>query len=118
MEQLPDTKTMTIQLLGKDDSRIDDSEMLAERWQAYVDSFVSVRVLWCRVLWHWLMCFVLCRVPSQRVYRSPALDVHFFASAYMLLFTFPSRTNVDTCFAGMSLPQLLLVPQRCSHVVL
>jgi paired amphipathic helix protein Sin3a len=35
---------MTIQLLGKDDSRIDDSEMLVERWQAYVDSFVSVRV--------------------------------------------------------------------------
>jgi hypothetical protein len=34
---------MTIQLLGKDDSRIDDSEMLVERWQAYVDSFVSVR---------------------------------------------------------------------------
>ncbi|KAG2133334.1 hypothetical protein DEU56DRAFT_739119 [Suillus clintonianus] len=41
VDWLPDTKTMTIQLLGKDDSRIDDSEMLAERWQAYVDSFVS-----------------------------------------------------------------------------
>ncbi|KAG1789779.1 uncharacterized protein HD556DRAFT_1243377 [Suillus plorans] len=41
IDWLPDTKTMTIQLLGKDDSRIDDSEMLAERWQAYVDSFVS-----------------------------------------------------------------------------
>ena len=40
--QLPDTKMMTIQLLGKDDTRIDDSEMLVERWQAYVDSFVSV----------------------------------------------------------------------------
>lgn len=34
----------TIQLLGKDDTRTDDSEMLAERWQAYVDSFVSVRL--------------------------------------------------------------------------
>jgi paired amphipathic helix protein Sin3a len=41
IDWLPDAKTMTIQLLGKDDSRIDDSEMLAERWQAYVDSFVS-----------------------------------------------------------------------------
>jgi hypothetical protein len=50
------------------------------------------------------------------VYRSPALDVHFFASAYMLLFTFPSRANVDTCYAGTSLSQLLLVLQWCSHV--
>lgn len=108
---------MTIQLLGKDDSRIDDSEMLVERWQAYVDSFVSVRMPWCRVLCRWLTCFVLCRVPSQMVYRSPALDVHFFASAYMLLFTFPSRANVDTCYTETSLPQLLLVPQRCLHVV-
>ncbi|KAG2039287.1 hypothetical protein BDR03DRAFT_933269 [Suillus americanus] len=41
IDWLPDPKMMTIQLLGKDDSRIDDSEMLAERWQAYVDSFVS-----------------------------------------------------------------------------
>ncbi|KAG1731662.1 uncharacterized protein EDB91DRAFT_1238915 [Suillus paluster] len=31
VDWLPDTKPMTIQLLGKDDSRFDDSEMLAER---------------------------------------------------------------------------------------
>ncbi|KIJ15185.1 hypothetical protein PAXINDRAFT_134088 [Paxillus involutus ATCC 200175] len=35
------TKTMTIQLLGKDDSRAYDAEILAERWQSYIDSYVS-----------------------------------------------------------------------------
>jgi paired amphipathic helix protein Sin3a len=41
--QLPDAKTATIQLLGKDDSSFDDSEALTGRWQAYVESYVSVR---------------------------------------------------------------------------
>ncbi|KAF9237765.1 hypothetical protein BU15DRAFT_75757 [Melanogaster broomeanus] len=36
------TKTMTIQLLGKDDSRAYDAEILAERWQSYIDTYVSV----------------------------------------------------------------------------
>ncbi|KIJ63064.1 hypothetical protein HYDPIDRAFT_93065 [Hydnomerulius pinastri MD-312] len=35
------TKTVTIQLLGKDDSRAYDAEILAERWQSYIDSYVS-----------------------------------------------------------------------------
>lgn len=34
---------MTIQLLGKDDDTV-DSEIMAERWQVYVDAFVSVRL--------------------------------------------------------------------------
>lgn len=34
---------MTVQLIGKDDSSFDDSEVLTGRWQAYIDSFVSVR---------------------------------------------------------------------------
>lgn len=42
---------MTIQLIGKDDSSFDDSEVLTGRWQSYIDSFVSVsrfkRLLWC-----------------------------------------------------------------------
>ncbi len=40
--QLPESKIVTIQLLGKDDSSLDDSEALTSRWQAYVDSYVSV----------------------------------------------------------------------------
>ncbi|KAI6037598.1 hypothetical protein EDC04DRAFT_2897379 [Pisolithus marmoratus] len=35
------TKTMTVQLLGKDDSTAYDAEILAERWQAYIDTYVS-----------------------------------------------------------------------------
>lgn len=35
------TKTMTTQLLGKDDSTTYDTEILAERWQAYIDAYVS-----------------------------------------------------------------------------
>ncbi|OCH88405.1 hypothetical protein OBBRIDRAFT_795302 [Obba rivulosa] len=41
MDWLPESKTVTIQLLGKDDSGYDDSEVLTGRWQAYIDSFVS-----------------------------------------------------------------------------
>ncbi|KAF8634812.1 hypothetical protein AX17_004064 [Amanita inopinata Kibby_2008] len=37
----PETKCMTIQLLGKDDSSFDDSEVLTGRWQSYIDSYVS-----------------------------------------------------------------------------
>ncbi|KAF9237770.1 hypothetical protein BU15DRAFT_88601 [Melanogaster broomeanus] len=33
--------TMTVQLLGKDDSRAYDAEILAERWQSYIESYVS-----------------------------------------------------------------------------
>jgi hypothetical protein len=41
--QLPESKTITIQLLGKDDINFDDSEVLTERWQTYIDSFVQAR---------------------------------------------------------------------------
>jgi paired amphipathic helix protein Sin3a len=34
---------MTVQLLGKDDSSFEDSEVTTGRWQAYIDSYVSVR---------------------------------------------------------------------------
>lgn len=40
--QLPESKTVTVQLFGKDDSKFVDSEALTGRWQAYVQSFVSV----------------------------------------------------------------------------
>ena len=40
--QLPEPKTMTIQLIGKDDGAYDDSEVLTGRWQSYMESFVSV----------------------------------------------------------------------------
>jgi len=36
---------MTIQLIGKDDSSFDDAEVLTGRWQAYIDSYVSVCIL-------------------------------------------------------------------------
>ena len=40
-------KTVTIQLLGKDDSSFDDSEVLTGRWQAYIESYASVRPFVC-----------------------------------------------------------------------
>jgi len=43
IDWLPDCKTMTAQLLGKDASSFDDSEVSTMRWQAYINSYVSVR---------------------------------------------------------------------------
>ena len=40
--QLSDSKVMTFQLIGKDDSSFDDSEVLSGRWQFYIDAYVSV----------------------------------------------------------------------------
>lgn len=40
--QVPESKIVTIQLLGKDDASFDDSEVQTGRWQAYMDSYVSV----------------------------------------------------------------------------
>ena len=42
---MPDLKVVMIQLLGKDDSSFDDSEVLTGRWQAYIESYASVRLL-------------------------------------------------------------------------
>ncbi|KAJ7127188.1 hypothetical protein C8R44DRAFT_733814 [Mycena epipterygia] len=44
VDWLPDSKHMTFQLIGKDDSSFDDSEVLTGRWQSYIDSFVSTEV--------------------------------------------------------------------------
>jgi len=41
LDWLPELRTVTIQLLGKDDNSFDDSEVLTGRWQAYIDSYVS-----------------------------------------------------------------------------
>ncbi|KAG6837451.1 hypothetical protein H0H93_008994 [Arthromyces matolae] len=41
IDWLPESRTMTIQLIGKDDSSFDDSEVLTGRWQAYIDAYVS-----------------------------------------------------------------------------
>ncbi|KAF9041264.1 hypothetical protein BJ165DRAFT_1349868 [Panaeolus papilionaceus] len=41
IDWLSDSKTMTIQLIGKDDSNYDDSEVLTGRWQSYIDAYVS-----------------------------------------------------------------------------
>ncbi|EAU81489.2 sin3b [Coprinopsis cinerea okayama7 len=41
LDWLADSKTITIQLIGKDDSSFDDSEVLTGRWQSYIDSYVS-----------------------------------------------------------------------------
>ncbi|GJE93673.1 histone deacetylase complex, regulatory component SIN3 [Phanerochaete sordida] len=41
MVWVPESKTVTIQLLGKDDASFDDSEVQTGRWQAYMDSYVS-----------------------------------------------------------------------------
>ncbi|KAJ7178645.1 hypothetical protein C8R43DRAFT_974110 [Mycena crocata] len=44
VDWLPDSKHMTFQLIGKDDSSFDDSEVLTGRWQSYIDSFVSTEI--------------------------------------------------------------------------
>ncbi|CCL98034.1 uncharacterized protein FIBRA_00028 [Fibroporia radiculosa] len=44
MDWLPENSAVTVQLLGKDDSSFDDSEVLTGRWQAYIDSFVNDEV--------------------------------------------------------------------------
>ncbi|KAH8101975.1 hypothetical protein BXZ70DRAFT_932719 [Cristinia sonorae] len=39
MDWLADTKTVTIQLLGKDDPGFDNANVLTERWQEYIESY-------------------------------------------------------------------------------
>ncbi len=39
--QLPESKTITFQLLSKDGSSLDDAEVFSGRWKAYVEGFVS-----------------------------------------------------------------------------
>jgi len=66
---------MTIQLLGKDDLGLEDSELLTGRWQNYIDSFVAVS-------WSLIVCasMLICclkdestvDVPRARI-RSPFL---------------------------------------------
>ncbi|KAJ7598545.1 histone deacetylase complex, SIN3 component [Mycena floridula] len=41
VDWLGESKTMTIQLLGKDESSFEDTEVQNGRWQAYIDSYVS-----------------------------------------------------------------------------
>ncbi|KAF8552138.1 hypothetical protein OG21DRAFT_1511850 [Imleria badia] len=41
IDWIQSTKTMTVQLLAKDDSKAYDAEILAERWQSYIDAYVS-----------------------------------------------------------------------------
>ncbi|KZP17508.1 hypothetical protein FIBSPDRAFT_911970 [Athelia psychrophila] len=41
IDWLSDSKSITVQLLGKDDSSFDDSEVSTGRWQAYIDSYVA-----------------------------------------------------------------------------
>ena len=61
---------MTVQLLAKDDSKAYDAEILAERWQSYIDAYVSVGVVICGVV----------RASKRRIIRvtrrrvSPCLD--------------------------------------------
>ncbi|KAJ3998729.1 hypothetical protein F5050DRAFT_1805683 [Lentinula boryana] len=41
VDWLTESKCLTIQLIGKDDSTVDDSEILPDRWQTYIDSYVG-----------------------------------------------------------------------------
>ncbi|KDR72514.1 hypothetical protein GALMADRAFT_281285 [Galerina marginata CBS 339.88] len=41
IDWLSEPKTITIQLIGKDDATFDDSEALSGRWQTYIDAYVS-----------------------------------------------------------------------------
>jgi len=41
IDWMPESHTMTVQLIGKDDSNFDDFDMFTGRWQAYIDSFIT-----------------------------------------------------------------------------
>ncbi|KAF8156921.1 hypothetical protein B0H34DRAFT_711197 [Crassisporium funariophilum] len=41
VDWVSDSKTTTIQLIGKDDSSYDDSELLHSRWESYMDTYAS-----------------------------------------------------------------------------
>ncbi|KAL1743974.1 hypothetical protein HDZ31DRAFT_39684 [Schizophyllum fasciatum] len=41
IDWIHDSKTMTMQLIGKDEPSVDDSEAVAERWRAYLDAYVA-----------------------------------------------------------------------------
>jgi len=41
IDWLSEPKTMTIQLIGRDDGTFDESEALSGRWQNYIDAYVS-----------------------------------------------------------------------------
>ncbi|GAV99213.1 Paired amphipathic helix protein pst1 [Lentinula edodes] len=41
IDWLTENKCLTIQLIGKDDSSYEDSEVLTGRWQTYIDSYVA-----------------------------------------------------------------------------
>ncbi|KAJ7052531.1 hypothetical protein C8F01DRAFT_1033117 [Mycena amicta] len=41
IDWLPESKHITFQLFGKDDSNFEDSEVATGRWQSYIESFVS-----------------------------------------------------------------------------
>ena len=68
--QLSDSKVVTFQLIGKDDSSFDDSEVLSGRWQFYVDAYVSVGDnprFW--QLWHELTVFFFFRLGRNYRWR-------------------------------------------------
>ncbi|THH26382.1 hypothetical protein EUX98_g7806 [Antrodiella citrinella] len=44
MDWLPDTKTVTVQLLGKDDPGFDNADALTQRWQEYIESYARLRI--------------------------------------------------------------------------
>ena len=74
VDWLSDSRTMTIQLIGKDDDKHDDTEAMTERWQAYIESFVSVRLQ----LYFRLRCNTD-RLPAS-LYRWRAHIIHHQAS--------------------------------------
>ncbi|KAJ4471621.1 histone deacetylase complex, SIN3 component [Lentinula aciculospora] len=41
IDWLTESRCLTIQLIGKDDTSYDDSEVLTGRWQTYIDSYVA-----------------------------------------------------------------------------
>jgi hypothetical protein len=48
--QLPESRTFTIQLLGKDDVREDDSPAIIDRWNHYMESYQKVTISYMRFL--------------------------------------------------------------------
>ena len=90
--QLPEPKTMTIQLIGKDDGAYDDSEVLTGRWQSYMESFVSVCLSSQPGVVHALNRLIHSTITLLAFLRHPpfAAPSSFGKLRYMLYFCFLS----------------------------
>lgn len=109
---------MTVQLIGKDDSSFDDSEVLSGRWQSYIESFVSVSLIWVPMLCCKLIVFDL-RAIRPKVYHRLKSGLLICGGTTILSLVIAADHNVGiSCLAfAISSPILSLVTVLKSRFV-